>query len=65
MKACSGTRWVYKILFITEFQQELHVYLRGTSAFWNFKTQHESGPVTADLTTTTVKHRYKLLKKRR
>jgi len=23
MKACSGTLWVYKILFITEFQQEL------------------------------------------
>jgi len=38
-----------------------HVYLRhDTSVCWQFKTRLESGPVTADLT-TTVGHSYKLL----
>jgi len=38
-----------------------HVYLpHGTSVFWQFKTQLESGPVTADLTTAII-HSYKLL----
>jgi len=32
-----------------------HVYLRhGTSVCWHLKTQLDSGPVTADLTTTII-----------
>jgi len=32
-----------------------HVYLRhGTSVCWNLRPKLESGPVTADLTTTVV-----------
>jgi len=38
-----------------------HVYLgHGTSVCWYIKTRLESGPVTADLTTTVI-HSYKLL----
>jgi len=38
-----------------------HVYLRhGTSVCWHSKTRLESGPVTADVTTTVV-HSSKLL----
>jgi len=38
-----------------------HVYLQhGISVCWHIKTRLESGPVTADLTTTVV-HSYKQL----
>jgi len=38
-----------------------HVYLRhGTAVCWQIKIRIESGPVTADLTTTVV-HSYTLL----
>jgi len=38
-----------------------HAYLQhGTSVCWQIKSQLESRPVTADLT-TTILHRYKLL----
>jgi len=42
-----------------------HVYLwHGTSVYWHIKIRFESGPVTADLTTTVV-HGSKHADKRR
>jgi len=52
--------WLVQCQFKSEWVG-YHVYLRhGTSVCWYIKTWLESGPVTADLTTTVV-HRYKLL----
>jgi len=44
-----------------QFKVGYHIYLRhGTSVFWCLKSRLESGPVTAELTTTVV-HSYKFL----